>query len=399
MKLRHYLLYAGICIALFAFYAVLRPVVLDVDSPAFLLISCTGGNDLISAMPLTPFVFDLLPCNQIFFKAVTCLILFLSIVILAKAGELFDSKQGWMAGFFAFAAFQFLPQMLKLEEQNLAFPFVFLSFYFLLKHIKGLESWKMAWKSPDLLWSIACLSFAGLFWKGIAFLLPMYALYYGFALLASIPLLYFWHGLFEQNLLYGLKLLWQQGFNAEGIVENFSGVGIISQYVLLLGLWIDSKFLPSLIYLLVLAWLSQKYAVYLTFFLAVGLILILKDKDFLQFKALKGLKLDVRMLLIVVSTAFLAITVINMPFLSPENQEIEAINELVSYADDDLVLNDWGYGWWIKLYGGNTKDFAGESSPDYNNFKGYALTKKDTTCTKIKDWNLANFQTLHLLSC
>ncbi len=362
MNWKQVLLFGGIALFAFAGYALLRETIVGADSAAFIGYSCGHspiGKDgkLVGlaafGIPTTTWFFSALPCNQLLFKAIACLNLFLCTLILAKTGELFDNKHGWLLGLFAFMNGLFLPTLLDFEETQLGMPFLFLASYFLLKHIKNKKSWKPTWFDKDLLFGFALVLLAGLFWKGSIYFVALFGLYYLPATLIfafALPLI--WQ-LFFNPLFAGLQEL---GTGLKGgmvMQEAMVGFGFLQQWGLLLGLLNKNKFLWLAIgFTCSLSFLAMRFAWLPIPFLGVALILYLKEKP------------KFRQTLVILALGFLVFSVFNLARAFPDNQQVQAIKEGVALAHGEKVCNAFGTGWWVKLFGGKTDFYSG--FPDCN---------------------------------
>jgi hypothetical protein len=387
LEFKHYYLFFIISVIIFCVYATTRETTVDADTPAFLMLSCQGSNPQLNTQPLTPLFFSLLPCNMLAFKLVACIILLACTLILAKTGELIDKKNGWLAGLFAYINMLWIPDLLKLEEQSLAYPLMFASSYFLIKYIFSEEKHSML--NKNLLASAALLGCTALFWRGAYIYIFLLASYWIIAAIASIPA-------------FILKAEWwinyfTQGLAAHPIQENLWGFGVFHQWLLLLGtLCSCRKLFPAIAFTLIITFFSQKYTLYAVPFLACGLLIWVGDNE--EIRLGKGLFYP-RIMVAAVAIGLIAFTLINLANLYPTNNEVAAFKETAFLAGGGGVVNDWGDGWWLKYYGIDTNYFGGASYPDYNNWRGLALTREDTNCSKIRDWNLSHWQKINLYKC
>lgn len=380
MKQYQYLIFIGIVLTIFCWYAVSRETIIGADSAAFLGYSCghppvgKDGSPIGLAayrIQTTQWFFEHLPCNMLLFKAIACLNLLVCVLILAKTGELFDIEYGWLLGFFVFMNGLFLSFLLQLEEGQLAFPFLFAASYFLLKHIKEKKTWYPVWFDKNLLIGFFFVLLAGLLWKGAIFYVPLFALYfYPVLLLFNLLILFGWYFIIPMfgAIFAGCGELYAGIFLGKQVMqESMVGIGLIQQWGLLLGLLNRNKFLwLALIYTVGLCFLAQRFSMLLLPFLGVAFILYLKQKP------------DYRPTLLIFSLFFLIFTVYSTPNFFPNNTQIHVIQSGVQVANGEKVCNLFGTGWWIKYYNGKTDFYSGFPDCNAETWHGVVIDSNST---------------------
>jgi hypothetical protein len=379
------MVFAEITLLFFGCYLLFHPAsLIGADTPAYMLHSCTGSSAFTSGMPLGYFFFNNLPCNEVFFKAVCIMLLFLSCVILAKLGELYYPNNGWLLGLLAFANLCWNTEFFKLEEMNLAYPILFAAIYYACKAIKTGK--KAGWFASLLL---ICL--AGFFWKGSIFLLPIPALYCAWIAILEIPIFAIYGLTMIEVLTRGLKTFLN---NTKGINEEAFLWGVAFHSILLtgiIGIWKKERELRLLlIYTIFLGILAQKYILFSVPVLGLGVLALINSQSEVKQKLWKWEFSDREFferlyLLFAISTMILVLfTQVSIAF--PIHNEVQAIQYTVQESHGESILNDWGYGWWIQYYGGKTNYYSGEIRVDFNNSKGIGLTSQDTNCKVLKRW-------------
>jgi len=290
-------------------------------------------------------------------------------VIVGLIGEQFNEKHGWIAGLAMFGNALFLSQNFALEDVLLATPLIFLSFYFAIRLAKER---KWFW----FIGTIASFLLATGFWKGTAFFLPVVAFlttgWLGF-ILAIIFIFIF----SEVHLFLGILGL-LGFFRGELVQENLAGFGIIHNWVLLVGLAnIERKLLIPTIWLGFVAFNAQKYTLFLAPFLAIFVINFLEKKP-------DGWKVFATIMVLGIAV----LSFMSIPTLFPNENQMQAIKEVIRLSDGNKILDNFGYGWVLMFFGGNPDKVAGYPNSDFNHSKGYALLYgEDTNCKLIKEYD------------
>lgn len=331
------------------------------DSYAFVLHICRGNEiELLSGAEI---VFGLLPCNFFGFKLLLFGLGLLCLLVFQVTGKIFNSSHGWMAPYFLLGSplwFEFL----KFEDDQLAFPFIFLSLLFGVKFLKQK-------KFEDYIFSVCFAAAALLFWKGAIFNLIIVFALWPIGLVAV-------HGIL---LVIGNSLTGNLKLNFY-VYENFPLIGLLNQYWLLLGFYAIPTFLwPYLTYWTLIVLLRAKYMFWL------GLILsLLCTNVFERFS--KNQKLGFTGILIAVSIIS-SIAVFDIP-INQEQHEAILFAESFSVNTNQELRNDLVYGYYMQWLG-----FTAYNTPgDYNlvgdyekDFYGVVLsTYPDLNCFLVKSF-------------
>jgi len=366
-KLKYIAVFAIISFVCFLAFSILRQVPFGNDTYAFVQISCTGGNALLGTrMPLAIPFFQLLPCNYLVWNALCAFVMWLVMIVVGLIGEQFNAKHGWLAGLAMFGNALFLSQSFAIEDVLLATPFVFLSFYFAIRLAKE-RKW---------FWFIGMLAsflIALGFWKGSALFLPVIA-FLTAGTLSFVIAIAFVLLLSGTYLFLGILGF----FNGQLVQENLSGFGLIHNWVLLLGFAnIEAMLLLPTIWLGFLAFMAQKYTLFLAPFLAIFVI------NYLE-KMPDGWKVFATIMVLGIAV----LSFMSIPTLFPNPNQMKAINEVIQLADGNKILDSFGYGWALLYFGGLPDKVAGYPNSDFNHSKGYALVYgEDTTCETLKTFD------------
>jgi len=366
MNWKHLAIFGAVALFCFAAFSILRPTIWGNDSFGFAYISCHGSNPLMqSRMPLAIPFFELLPCNYLAWNALGAFVMWLVMIVVGLIGEQFNEKHGWIAGLAMFGNALFLSQSFSLEDVLFATPLLFLSFYFAIR--LAMER--------KVIWFIAMVStflIALGTWKGALLFTPIIAFLVA-GTLSFIIAIAFVLLLSGTYLFLGILGF----FNGQLVQENLSGFGLIHNWVLLLGFAnIEALLLLPTIWLGFLAFMAQKYTIFVAPFLAIFVINYLEKKP-------DGWKVfAVIMVLGIAVLSFMSI-----PTLFPNEEQRQAVNEAIVLADGNVLLNDFGLGWYINFVGGKAAQVGGYPDPDFNHLKGYALTKAGTNCKTIKTFD------------
>ena len=139
-------LWSLVLVFAFAFLAFISyayfPTFLGYDSYFFLEAVCGEGVNYFQASlstvpPLAKLVFDALPCDVFLIKALWGALFLASLLIIYYTTRLVHGREAWRAIPFVMIFPVFLLNSLKIENDPLAYPIMFLSFYFFLKYLKS----------------------------------------------------------------------------------------------------------------------------------------------------------------------------------------------------------------------------------------------------------------------
>ncbi len=233
----------------------LREDLVGYDSYTFLNHSCINEythSPVNRNTPIATIIMNLLPCNIVGIKIILLSLFSASVLIIAKTGELVNKENGWLAGIFAFLAFIFIQNFVKLENDVFALPLIFLSYYFLLK-----AETESKW---NRLIAFGLLGLASFIWGATGFVIIGIGMMHFTLFLLAIPVI----------AIYGKDLF--AAVAASGIIiENAVVRGMIG--LLILNYAFLTPVLPVLTYFLgFMALLNAKYAVLVVPLLAVGCV-------------------------------------------------------------------------------------------------------------------------------
>lgn len=281
-------------------------------------------------------VLQIPPSHFLLVKVALFLLLFASVASIALLGEAFHRK-GWLAGIFALGSPVLLMEFWKLENDQFAFPILFLSLALFFKGNRFI--------------AFLLLIPAGLVWNGsIVFLIA-----YGLAWVPLLPLAIFALG-------YAWAYRLQNFLPNMAVQENWPIIGLLYHLLLVLSMsFVPRKTWFFTAFFAVLAFLNGKFAVLLVPFLAVGTFFMFQSKN-IEFKTVPLAALCVSFLF----------TLILVPSFPPIGEQVEAVQLAVQEAKGGTVFNDWTYGHMVEYYGGKPSAKAGPTPFDYN--AGIVLT-------------------------
>lgn len=341
------LIVLGVALLFFSVYF-FKPSLVGYDSYFFYNMVC-GVEPLHEAPQGALFVFEWLPCSLNSAKILLLGIALACLFLLKGAGELVSAKWGFLAPLFFLASPAF-SELLKFEDDQLGYPFIFLGVYFLFKHGSSKSVF-------DILKAIGAFLVAGLFWKG-AFLFVMVALFSGI----------FWPIAIELSIIFFNKLRAVIDFNFV-VWENFPIIGILSQHIFLIGFYSLSVLpVPTLLFAF-LALMKAKYFPFLTIFLCV-----LSVRTFERFTKIQRVGL-----LLLVSLMLLA-NLASIPTHPFNQSQIDGVDRLLEYANEhDLnYRNNLIYGYYIQSVGGETWIDGGDYTTEpFSGFNGVVLESWD----------------------
>lgn len=282
---------------------------------------------------------------------------------IALTGNLFDKKNGWMAGIWVYFSFAFLSFFLDFEDDQFAIPLLFLSLFLFTK---GLMEKKLKYKVA----SVVCVLVAGLFWKNsIVWLVGL-----GLIWLPAIFLSFFVITLFNPTAFPGAVT------SDLRVLESWPFLAFADYMFLLAGfLFLPLILLPSAAWFTLVAALNWKNNIFLLPFLAIGF------NSFFQ-----KLNKSYRMSFTIIFSAMVLISPIIILDRMPAESEWDAIDFAMQKSEepDKELMNAWGYGYWIEWKDGvpSAKGWFGTQ-----NYAQDAIVLEDTGldfpyCEKLKDF-------------
>ena len=371
----------------------LFPTLLSADSFYFYSFSCGQDNIPTINIPLfSEAFFKGLPCDLFAFKSIFFVVLFISSIIVAKTGELYDKTYGWLAGVFVFISIAWVHGHVGIEDDLLGFPVLFLANYLFLK--SGIEK-----SSRGKVLAAALVVFTGaLLWKGALLYLVVYTF---FSVLAIIILYtsFFYIG-------FGaIKGLLGNDFSQENMNAFFlsllgsktlgfgHGIGLLGMYILTKRIWLVIPFFVAML-------LNAKWAIHVSPFLGLGLMFLVADLDKMRirkgivFKEAWANKHFVKIFIVMafISTAALSVGLL---FQNPNASQMEAVQFAVDQSGGKLIDNDWSYGYYIMFSGGFTDTFGGGQPTFTESFNEQILLTENPEafegCILLKEWKEKGF--------
>lgn len=335
-----------VCLIPFIFFS-LKPDMIGFDSYAYVNHVCL--NQPIASNLGADFVFNLLPCNFLVFKALLFIVFFVCTLTLALIGEIFDSKKGWLVFLFAMASPLWFASLVQFENDFLAYPLLFIGMYFTFKgsYDKSLSKFKIAGYG---LIGLALICFAGLFWKG--------AIFY----LLAVGLMW-WYPL----ILFAIIAVWQWNEFIPAIAtnwmvsENLPFIGVLFCAIMLLGYRkVPKDLLLPLFAITMLALVNSKFALLLIPLLIPGFVLSI----------IKEIKFDkVIRLLMIVLVVFIWLGAGIAVWFSTPNQDFWSALDYSQAKAVELgkpFKNEWSFGYWVKFKGIDTNAFEYGNGLDCN---------------------------------
>jgi len=363
-----YILIAVFWLLLFTPF-ILRDGLTGYDSYAFVNATCQETYEHDPAKPNTAFanvLFEILPCNMLVFKLLLLLLGLSSLLICCKTGELLDSTHGWLAGVFLFLSPLFVQHFVKFENDQFGTPFIFASFYFLLKAKLSRKNYYRNLGTAFIL-----LIIAALFWNSAGLVIIGASLEFVVIFFASLPIIYY----------YG-KNLFESVASNPVILENTPGLSFIVVFLLNYGFFAAP--MPALtIFMGLVAFLNGKYAILLLPLLSFGLINIFKDKFYSKFRNLFiGWAIGIG----------LATAILGVMIFPPTIDQWNAVDEAIELHESTgkPIKNLFQYGYMLD-YRGYVAENYGFYEPGYlMDTNGYiVITFEDINCMKsneIEPW-------------
>lgn len=317
----------------FLFYFA-RPNLEGADSYYYLNQVC-GNNPVWAENFLQTFIFGILPCSHLTSKLILLFAFGASVFAIAFLGELFDKKEGWLAGVMAVGLGPLLFwEFIKFENDQIAYPMLFWALYFFYK-------WKMQKNRKDLVISTALLVVAGLIWGGAFYWLLGLSL----SALPFLPIVAF--VLFFQGRDVLSPLL-----DTGSSYETFFLLGIVWLGLLIIGyLHIKKAYAKQMLFATAIMLLNAKYGLIVLPYLAVSTSLwMAKRKPFFK---------ETVFLIAIMLAGVWGFLSLGMP---PMEYQLDAID--YALEQDNNISNDWDLGYWIMSKGGETVSY-GSSQRDY----------------------------------
>ena len=290
-------------------------------------------------------------------------------------GDAHPLANGWLAMLFIGLTPLFLNLSFRLENDALAFPFMFISLYYFLKHINQPDlGWCVVKKQYHfLLISLLMLAVASILWGGSLYYLLVYALYTPIALIILVPIILFFGGNFI-NPLIATSL----------IGENYPFLGIVFVFFYFL-IWkkYTHPFNKITWGLIILGIFNAKFLI-----LALPLLALTIVKAYEEHKP--ETKKAIILVAIMANLAFpmmIAPTILNEGS-RPTQIELLAVQETIQYANQNNlnIENDWELGHIVFYYGGSTPHhtFYAPKSTKFSGDNTVVLTQWDLNCSLVK---------------
>lgn len=350
-----------------------------------------GTKNFRDLPPISNYFFPLLPCSFAFAKALMFCSLFISTLIVSKMGELFHSKNGWLAGVFVFLTPIWVSEFMKFEDDFFSYPVLFAAMYFFLKGVKEKKS-----RYQGLALALAILG--SLIWKGGVFYIFAFALGFVYALLIAIPII-----ALEFNKVFGSIIPKLHTF------ENMPVIGVFYFYGLWLGLLETKKeYLPQLLFFVILTFINQKFILHALPLLAIGVVGVFNEIP-IYAKNLKNrfkIVLPFKNLMYVILISLLFSSIIGYSITLDKKLPNPATWNAIDYAmgvaqtSNKKLKNDWSLGYWVLWKGGSPSAYGGYNKQDYPYYQGsIAITFEEINyCKKLKTWE-TNWKNISVFDC
>jgi len=350
----------------------LRPNLFGYDSYAFLaLVKGFTQSDWIGSHDLFYLILSVLPVSYLLYVWVMWFCLFVSILgLFYGLKQVFSEQTAFLATLICLGAAPILIfSFAQFQNELLAYPFLFWSFYCLMAKFKY-HNWV----------ALAFVGIAYFFWVGsvawIAIVGFGWVLPFLFAIVVSIP---FWWS----------KIGWT--------FTSYSGVAFNTYFWGLWDLFLLFPFIFVLfwqrnrrwqVWLLVslgLVLFSARFTILSVPFIALG-IAFACDEWFLKRTSAKSIVWCAVFLIICWNVAIY--------MQHPQSNELNLVHTFVNDCKiSQNCYNDWSIGWWVVSEGGATPFKASPPEPDYNQlakpFK--ALTVRDLNCNLIEHQGFLNY--------
>lgn len=349
-----------------------RPDFVGGDTYYFLNNICGEGE--ISDTDLIRTIFGFLPCNFLALKTLLFVLCLTCTITLALTGDLWDKKRGWMAGLFVFLSPIYFLEFTKLENDQFAYPLLFMAIYFFYKgYFKN--------KFYNHLVALVLILFASQIWGGSIFFLLAFAFGSIIFLITTIPaIVLFWKKLFFTVLPRFPTFEWLTW-------ENAVGFGIFWLFLLLMGyIGISRILLPQLLFFTALLLFNSKFVFLAIPFLALAFVNYYNKLDKTKYgKTFQQIFLWLPFFL-AISWGIVSWT------QPPQPYQWEAIDYALEQSPKPGITNDWDFGYWILYKGGRTQQFG--ASQDFNAGHDIVLTRRELDCNMLRQ-----FEDLRVYKC
>lgn len=354
----------------------LRPDLVGVDSYASVLCS-KGDCSYLGLQPFAVGVFSVLPASLLVFKFVMLCCVFCCVgIFYLMLKEKYGFGVAWKGLLLLFALSPLLLFNLgQFENEIFAYPLIFASFYLVFCK----KNW-LRWLSLPL------LAISLFFWGGTVYFIVGLSLYWFVFLAPSVLILYFqWqeflHMLIPTDVLESMFL--------SALIGLFGLIFVVPFIFRVKSL----RFWLFFLFLLALVGFQGKLVMLLAPFFVIGigeLLVLLNKKNF----NINSLLIGFVFLIVCWNVAFF--------MLQPTQEDWRLVNQSIKLSEDTNypLLNDWSFGYWLKIKGFDTNSYGNSSTqPDLNNLsKVIVLTQEDLNCRKVSGYvNLG--KQMNLYSC
>lgn len=369
MKKKHIAILFLLVLIPFIYYS-LRSDLIGYDGYYYLNGIC-GKDEFRNEPPLSLIIFSMLPCSIFYAKVLLFLSCFVSALFLAFSGGLYNKKHGWKAGFLAFLSGVFFFEFMKFENDQIAYPLIFIATYFFFKSFQ-----EGAKRGINQLICAGILIVAALIWPGTLIYL---------LILALTPLtLYLKVIIFPLLIPFGYGLL-SAVIGHKGVLENvpfkakFLGplpIGMIN--------WIgrNELLIPGCLSV-ILAIINPKFAIFAVPFMTMGIVIFFREKKFWN--------IFITYMLQIVAIIFILFSFLFILPQPPTEMEHQAVQFAIAAAETDdgnlVIKNDWDLGHLIKWHGGRPAVLGGNFWMEDYNRGGIALTRADLNCTILGEFD------------
>jgi len=345
MNRKQLLTLLAVIILPFLFYLA-RPNLEGADSYYYLNQVC-GNNPVWTEGVVQTILFSGISCSQFNTKLILLFCFGVSVFAIALLGELFDEKEGWLAGVFAVGLGPLLFwEFIKFENDQFAYPFLFFAVYFFF-------AWKIEKKWEQLAISALLMVLAGLIWGGSFYWLVGLSLS-ALQLLPIVAVVLLYKGGEVINPLLNLGVAY----------ESLFLLGIVWLGLLIVGyLHIKKDYARQMLFGTAIMFLNAKYALIVVPYLAVSTALWLKNKPPF-FK-------ETVFLIAIMLTAVWGFLSLGMP---PMDYQLNAIDYALQESNE--IKNDWDMGYWIMSKGGVTENY-GSQERRFDVNSGIIVTRLD----------------------
>ena len=345
--------------------------VLGYDSYYFMDYVCnedtTHYTDQGITFGLVPHFFGLMPCNLFFIKLLLIILYGLSLYAIYLIGNL--SKKGGGVFTVLFCAINpiLFWTFFKFENDNLAYPFMFLGLFFFLKYIQNKK--EKAW----LLASLVCLGSGLLFWGAVIYYIFGFLLMEKLIIIIAVPFLLIFFG----------TIMGQLFAVSVNVGENFPLLGAV--YLLFYVFWFKHfrfYYFPLVIYFIIISLINAKF-----FILGVPIFaLFLYDNMTKMPREHKEGLVRFSLFIIIIFTILLS------PFYQypPSYNQHQAVQETIKLSSeiDKKFVNDWGLGHLFFYYGSETNNHSSYGNRFKETDNKLVLTVKDLECDILREYGI-----------